>query len=164
MGRANQPRVKLWYRGNKFLIYKVFHLTHKKILRKPEKLLLPLQIPRNCVRQNIPLRVLTNSAKNDPEMEKVILLIWEVLQNYYTLESREKIETLKTIFRMPLGSPMFYCFSLIFSCFYILQQTVISISCGFLCFTTWLVYVKTLHGNSVHYAGNKQVMWKYTLL
>ena len=42
VGRANQPRVKLWYRGNKVLIYKVFHLTHKQNIKKTREAITPI--------------------------------------------------------------------------------------------------------------------------
>ena len=49
------------------------------------------------------------------------------------------IETLTNIFKKPHECLMFYCFSLDLFCG-ISRQTVISY--GFLCFTSWLVYVK----------------------
>ena len=68
--------------------------------------------------------------------EKVILIILEILWNYYGIESKEERETLRTMFRMP-----HYCLSLDFLCG-ISRQTAILISYGFLCFTAWLVYAK----------------------
>ena len=43
-----------------------------------------------------------------------ILIILEILWNYYGVKSREGIETLKTMFRMPHDCLIFYCLSLDF--------------------------------------------------
>ena len=48
------------------------------------------------------------------DWEKVILIILEILWNYYGIESREGIETLRTMFRMPHDCLIFYCLSLDF--------------------------------------------------
>ena len=60
--------------------------------------------------------------------QKVILLILEILYNFYGIESKEGIETLgkegmetlRTMFRTVHECSMFYCFSLVFLfvCFY----------------------------------------------
>ena len=70
---------------------------HIKILRKPE---IP-HILRNCMYQNIPLGDNRDSTKDHSEVGMVVLLIEEILLNYYGIESREGIKTLKTSFRMP---------------------------------------------------------------
>ena len=46
--------------------------------------------------------------------EKQILIILEILWNYCGIESREGVETLRTMFRMPHGCLIFYCLSLDF--------------------------------------------------
>ena len=67
--------MRLWQRGKKILIKKVFHLTHKEnteetkeVLRKLRTLSLPLKILWNCLIQNISLRGHRDSVKNDAEM------------------------------------------------------------------------------------------------
>ena len=72
--------------------------------------------------------------------ENVILISLKILWNYYGIDSREGIETLRTMFRMPYDYPIFYCLSLYLGG--ISRQTVILISYGFLCSTAWLVYTK----------------------
>ena len=49
--------------------------------------------------------------------QKVILLILEILQNFCGIESKEGIETLRTMFRMAHECLMFYCFNLDFCLF-----------------------------------------------
>ena len=51
--------------------------------------------------QNIPLGDNRDSRKDHPEVGMVVLLIEEILLNYYGIESREGIKILKTSFRMP---------------------------------------------------------------
>ena len=65
----------LWYKGKEVPIKKVFHLTHKKNIEKIKEVfnIIPLQILKNCVPQNIPLRGYRYSAKNDPESGKIDL-------------------------------------------------------------------------------------------
>ena len=62
--------------------------------------------------------------------EKVILIILEILWNYCDIQSREGIETLRTMFRLLLDCFIFYCLSLDFVCG-ISKQTAILISYGF---------------------------------
>ena len=54
--------------------------------------------------------------------EKVILIILEILWNYYGIESREGTETLRNMFRMPHDCLIFYCLSLDFFFFGIFLQ------------------------------------------
>ena len=81
------------------------------------------------------------------DWEKVILIILEILGNYYGIESRVGIETLRTIFKMPRDYLIFYCLSLDFCG--ISRQTTRLMSYGFLWFTAWLVYAKELSGSTV---------------
>ena len=53
---------------------------------------------RDSVYQNITLRGHRDNTKNYPEVGLVVLLIQEILYNYYSIESREGT---KTSFRMP---------------------------------------------------------------
>ena len=62
--------------------------------------------------------------------EKVILIILEILWNYCHIQSREGIETLRAMSRLPHDSLIFYCLSLDFVCG-ISKQTAILISYGF---------------------------------
>ena len=77
----------------------MFDSTHKDIKKTRETPL--LQILGNCMYQNIPLGDNRDSTKDHPEVGMVVLLIEETLLNYYGIESREGIKTLKTSFRMP---------------------------------------------------------------
>ena len=87
----------------------MFNSTHKeKIKKKTGKQLLPLYILRNCL-----LRGHRDRTKNHPEVRKMILLIQEILKNYYSVKSREGTKTLETSFRMPHD----ILFQLIFVCF-----------------------------------------------
>ena len=56
---------------------------------------------RNCVCQNIPLRGHRENRNNHPRVGKVALPIQEIMQTYYSIESREGTKTLKISFRMP---------------------------------------------------------------
>ena len=76
----------------------MFDSTHKDIKKTRETPL--LQILGNC-NQNIPLGDNRDSTKDHPEVGMVVLLTEETLLNYYGIESREGIKTLKTSFRMP---------------------------------------------------------------
>ena len=121
---VNHPGMKLWYRGLDVLIkYKENKGSNHSHCRYCE-----------TVHQNIPLRCYGDRVKNDPEvvqkLEKVILLILEILKKYYSIEFREGIETFRTIFRMPHERRMFYFFSLDFCCCFggISNQTEILIS------------------------------------
>ena len=49
-----------------------------------------------------------------PKCGKVILLILEILQNYYSIEPNVGLETLRTIFRMLHEYLTFSCFNLYF--------------------------------------------------
>ena len=46
--------------------------------------------------------------------DKMVLIILEILWNYYDIESREGIETLRTMFRMPHDYLISYCLNLNF--------------------------------------------------
>ena len=54
-----------------------------------------------CVCQNIPLSDHPDSTKDYPEVGKVVLATKEILQNLYSMESREGTKTIKTSLRMP---------------------------------------------------------------
>ena len=53
-----------------------------------------------CVCQNIPLSDHRDSSKTYPELRQVVLPIQEILQNYYSIKSREGTKTLNSSFRM----------------------------------------------------------------
>ena len=84
--------------------------------------------------QNITLKGRRDSVKIDSELGKVILIIWEILWIYYGIESTERIETLRIMFRIPYAYLLFYFLSLDFFGG-ISRKTAILISYGFLCFT-----------------------------
>ena len=86
--------------------------------------------------------MITGQHKNDPEVGKVVLPIQEILQNYYSMESREGTKTLKTSLRMPYDISFqlrffFSCFCFVLFCFFSAwnfkanRQTVILVSYGF---------------------------------
>ena len=75
------------------------------------------------------MSVTETKQKMIQNLEKVILLILEILQNYYSTESREGIETLRTMFRIPHEYLMLYCFTSDFFFFGISRQTVIMAFC-----------------------------------
>ena len=70
-------------------------------------------------------------------MEKLILIILEILCKYYGIESREGIETLRTMFRMPHNCLIFYCLSLDFFLWYFKTKCNIYFIYDFLCFTAY---------------------------
>ena len=88
----------------------------------------------------------------------MFLSILEILRSFYRMESRERIKTLKTSFRMPhnvLFQLSFFCFLLFvfLGVFFegersermggggISRQTVILFSYSFLCFTAWVLII-----------------------
>ena len=71
--------------------------------------------------------------------EKVILIISEILWNYYGIESQERMETLRTIFRISYDCLNFYCLSLGVFLWYFKTKLIIY---GLLGFAAWLVYAK----------------------
>ena len=91
--------------------------------------------------QNIKVSGRRDSAKNDSESVKSDLNNFGNLVDYYGIEPREGTETLRSMFRMPHDCLIFYCLSVDFLCC-ISRQTAILISCGFLCFTAWLICAK----------------------
>ena len=91
---ANHPWMKLWYRDKEILIYKMLDLTHEENIKKTKK-------------------GITQIA-DILKLRKIL----EIMQNYCSIESREGIETLNSIFRLPHECLMFYCFIQIsFCCF-----------------------------------------------
>ena len=90
--------------------------------------------------QNIPLRGHRDSKNNHPKVGKVALLIQEIMQTYYSIESREETTILKSSFTMP--HDMFFSGYIFLFCFCdISRQAVMLISYSFLCFTAWLVNI-----------------------
>ena len=73
-----------------------------KNIKKTRKTITPI-VDTNKLCQNIPLTDHRDSKENYPEVEKVVLPIEEILQNYYSMESKGGggAKTLKTSFRMP---------------------------------------------------------------
>ena len=132
---ANHPWMKLAYRDKEILIKKMFHFTNKEnikktkeVLRISRKLLLQLLILWNCASKNSIGRPQGQCKKWSRIGKKWFLQILEILYNYYDIELRERIKTLRTMFRMPDGCIMFFCFSLDFFCFCsISRRTVILI-------------------------------------
>ena len=64
--------------------------------RVQEKITPILHANKLCVCQNIALSDHRDSIKNYPEVAKLVLPIQEILQNYYSMESREGTKNFKT--------------------------------------------------------------------
>ena len=93
----------------------MFDSTHKEnIKKKHRKTITPIVYTKKlCICQDILLRGHRDRTKNHPEVRKMILLIQEILKNYYCVNSREGTKTLETSFRMPhdiLLQLIFVCF------------------------------------------------------
>ena len=93
-----------------------------------------------CLCQNIPFRDSRHSTKNHLDVGKMVFLIYEILQNYYNIGSRERTKTLRTTFRMPHDILFQFRFFL-FSFSGLSRETVILYSQSFLCFTAQLVNI-----------------------
>ena len=76
--------------------------THIGNIKKTRKTItLTEDTKKLSVCQNIPLTGHKDSIKNHPVVEKVVLPIRKIFQNYFSIESSEGTKQLKTIFRMP---------------------------------------------------------------
>ena len=65
--------------------------THLENVKKTRKIVTPIiDTNKLCVCQNIPLSDHRDSTKRQPEVGKVALPIQEILQNCYSMESREE--------------------------------------------------------------------------
>ena len=68
------------YRGKEIPINEVFGSTHKENIKKARKAITPIvDTLKLCGRQNIPLRGLRTALKITQKLEKVVLLIQEIL-------------------------------------------------------------------------------------
>ena len=77
----------------------MFDSAHKENIKKTRETINPIvDTKRLCVSKYYIERSQRQQQKKHPEVELVVLLIQEILWNYYSLESREGT---KTSFRMP---------------------------------------------------------------
>ena len=74
---ANQPRLKLWYRGEEVLIKKVLHLTHKENIKKTREAVTPsVNTVKLCASKYYIERSVQKLIQN---WKKAILIILEIL-------------------------------------------------------------------------------------
>ena len=107
---SDETMVQRWRSPNK----EVFHLIHKENIKKTKEALknhgsCDFQF-RYCETECI--KILHWEVAGTVNWKNVILIILEILQNYYGIESREGIETLRTMFRMPHDCLILYYLSL----------------------------------------------------